>query len=161
VDEAMRLVRDLSLELHPALLDDPGLAAALRWYIKNYAQRTGIHAALSLDSFDENKRLPRDFETTCFRVVQEALTNVARHAQTKKASVRLASDREYLHLTIKDKGRGFDPKAQLKRDAAHVTLGLRGMYERAQALGGTLEIKSVPSAGTEIHLVLPFSQPKQ
>ena len=161
VDEALRLVRDLSLELHPAMLDDLGLAAALRWYIDRYAQRTGIRAILKLDNFDEQKRLPRDFETTCFRVVQEALTNVARHAQTKKASVELRWSDEYLRVTIKDEGRGFDPRALRKRDAAHVTLGLRGMQERAQSLGGKLKIQSTPSVGTEIHLVLPLSQPKQ
>jgi PAS domain S-box-containing protein len=162
VDEALRLVRDLSLDLHPAMLDDLGLTAALRWYIESYAQRTGIHAALKLDSFDEKKkRVSREFGTTCFRVVQEALTNVARHAHATKASVELRCGDEHLHVTIKDQGCGFDPRLLRKRDAAHVTLGLRGMHERAQAMGGTLEVKSKPSAGTEIHLVLPFSQPKQ
>ena len=156
VDQALRRVRDLSLELHPALLDDLGLTAALRWYLDSYTQRTGIRTDLTLENLSEEKRLPRKLEIACFRVVQEALTNVARHAEAQQASVELKHLKECLHVYINDNGKGFDPAVLRKRDAAHVTLGLRGMDERAQALGGTVEIISAPSAGTEIHLVLPL-----
>ena len=83
VDEAIQQVRDLSFELRPSLLDDPGLSAALRWYSDRYAQRTGIQTKTSICP-ESWTRLPRELETACFRIVQEALTNVARHAQARK-----------------------------------------------------------------------------
>ncbi len=161
VDQALKRVRDLSLELHPVLLDDLGLPAALRWYTDGYALRTGIATELRLENLKDSDRFPRELETVCFRVVQEALTNVVRHANARQVLITLKLNCNYLNLTIKDDGRGFDVVALQKRSAGQVTLGVRGMEERAQALDGSLTIESSPLNGTEVQLALPFSRSKQ
>jgi signal transduction histidine kinase len=154
VDEALAQVRDLSFELRPSLLDDLGLVTALRWYAARFEQRTGIHAITAIDLSGKGKRLGRELETACFRIVQEALTNVVRHAGAKNISITLRSCDDQLQLSIKDDGAGFDAYAQnLSAFAGHV--GLRGMRERALALGGQLEIKSSPSRGTVISAHFP------
>jgi PAS domain S-box-containing protein len=154
VDEALAQVRDLSFELRPSLLDDLGLVTALRWYAARFEQRTGIHAITAIDLSGKGTRLGRELETACFRIVQEALTNVVRHAGAKNISITLRSCDDQLQLSIKDDGAGFDAYAQnLSAFAGHV--GLRGMRERALALGGQLEIKSSPSRGTVISAHFP------
>jgi signal transduction histidine kinase len=157
VDEALRLVRDLSVDLRPPLLDDLGLVTALHWYVDRYARRSEISAEVIIDLKDPNERFSREVETACFRIAQEALTNVARHARANKVSLRLRKKQEVLFLTIKDDGKGFDPKALRRRAPRVATLGLIGMQERAHAAGGVLEISSAPSKGTEIRLQLPLT----
>jgi PAS domain S-box-containing protein len=153
VDEALSRVRDLSIELRPALLDDLGLNAALRWYVDHYAQRTGIMAEVRND-FEEDGRLPRELEDACFRIAQEALTNVARHAQATKASVQLRHSSGNLSLTIADDGVGFDVESVNQHQTS--ALGLLGMLERADAVGGKIEIDSVPNKGTRINARFPI-----
>jgi PAS domain S-box-containing protein len=157
VDEALTRIRELSLELRPSLLDDLGLAAALRWYVDRYGQRTGILAEV-LNSFEEDGRLPRDLETECFRIAQEALTNVARHAQASRVSVQLEGGQEKLVLTITDNGTGFDTDNLLKSASSASTLGLRGMKERALAMNGHVEIESSPGKGTHIRASFPLKR---
>jgi PAS domain S-box-containing protein len=153
VDEALEQVRDLSFELRPSLLDDLGLVAALRWYSDRFARRTGIRSANAID-LPESTRLRLELETACFRIVQEALTNVVRHARARNVAITLRSLKNEICLSIKDDGRGFDAHSQrLSQFTTH--LGLRGMRERALALGGRLEIKSSPSRGTEISAHFP------
>ncbi len=157
VDEALGRVRELSIELRPALLDDLGLSAALRWYVDRYAQRTGIIAEV-LNGLEEDDRLPRELETACFRIAQEALTNVARHAQATSVSVQLERSRERMLLTIIDDGAGFDfDKLRMSASAASA-LGLRGMEERALAVGGYIEIDSGLERGTRIRATFPLNQ---
>jgi PAS domain S-box-containing protein len=157
VDEALRMVRDLSFDLRPSLLDDLGLVAALQWYVERYAQRSGLEAQVIADSLETEERLPRNTETAAFRIVQEALTNVVRHAQAKSVLVELESNQSELVVKVKDDGLGFDHVA-LMRDAAPIaTLGLRGMEERAVALGGKLMINSDAGGGTEVCARLPIS----
>src|SRR5260370_12964770 len=108
-DEALRQVRDLSLDLRPPHLDDFGLTTALRWFIDRFSQRTGI--VVDLEAADDGQRLATETETACFRIAQEALTNVARHAKAKRVSVRLNRNREQLFLIVKDDGVGFDANA--------------------------------------------------
>ena len=156
VDEALRLVRDLSVDLRPPLLDDLGLVTALRWYVDRYAKRTGIVADVIIELQNENERFSRELETACFRIAQEALTNVARHAGAKTVSVRLKKDDEMLVLSVCDDGVGFDPEALSKRAPRAATLGLLGMQERAHAAGGAVEINSQISEGTDIRLELPL-----
>jgi PAS domain S-box-containing protein len=154
VDGAVEQVRDLSFELRPSLLDDLGLVAALRWYCDRFARRTGIRATHAID-FPESTRLRVELETACFRIVQEAFTNVARHARARTVSLTLKSLKNQIYLSIKDDGRGFDTHSQLlSQSTSH--LGLRGMRERALALGGRLKIKSSPSRGTEISAHFPW-----
>ena len=156
VDEALRLVRDLSVDLRPPLLDDLGLVTALRWYVDRYAKRTGIVAEVIVDLKDPNERFSRELETACFRIAQEALTNVVRHARARDVSVTLRKEDGILVLSVKDDGIGFDHEALRKRAPRAATLGLLGMQERAHAAGGVVEVHSRISKGTEIRLKLPL-----
>ena len=157
VDDALGRVRELSLELHPSLLDDLGLTAALRWYVDRYAQRTGIIAKM-LNGSNEDGRLPRELETACFRIGQEALTNVARHAQAASVSVQLERSRERMLLTVMDDGVGFDIDDLRKNALAASALVLRGMEERALAVGGYIEIDSGAGRGTRVHATFPLGR---
>jgi signal transduction histidine kinase len=150
VDRALQQVRDLSLNLRPSLLDDLGLVAALRWYVDHEAQRAGLIPHFVVDLSET--RLPPELETACFRIAQEALTNVMRHAQARRICVELRRRGEELHLTVRDDGIGFDVGTVLKRRASGEGLGLQGMQERALILNGKIEIKSAPLHGTEIHV---------
>jgi signal transduction histidine kinase len=105
---------------------------------------------------DSNERFSRDLETACFRIAQEALTNVVRHALATRAVVRLSRDENILVLSVKDNGVGFDPASLKKRAPRIATLGLVSMQERAHAAGGNVEIDSVISKGTEIRFRLPL-----
>jgi PAS domain S-box-containing protein len=157
VDEALGRVRELSIELRPSLLDDLGLTAALRWYVDRYAQRTGIIAEV-LNSSREDGRLPRELETACFRIAQEALTNVARHAQAGSVSVQLERSRERMLLTVMDDGVGFDIDKLRKSASAASALGLRGMEERALAVGGYIKIDSGSGRGTRVRATFPLKR---
>jgi PAS domain S-box-containing protein len=153
VDGAIDQVRNLSFELRPSLLDNLGLAAALRWYSDQYTQRTGIRTK-SASSLPEGKiRLGQELETACFRIVQEALTNVVRHANAENVLIDLRQVDHKIVLSIKDDGIGF--RAPTNGEVTATQLGLRGMKERALALGGALKIKSQPAQGTEIRATFP------
>jgi signal transduction histidine kinase len=155
VDRTLQQVRNLSLDLRPSLLDDLGIVAALRWYIDRQAQRAGFEAQF-LASPPE-LRLPADLETTCFRVVQEALTNVVRHAQAERVRIELRKQPEALLLTVLDDGIGFDLGEVGQRSAGDTSLGLLGMRERVQLVGGTIEISSHPEWGTQIQVIFPMN----
>jgi PAS domain S-box-containing protein len=154
VDEALRLVRDLSVDLRPPVLDDFGLVSALRWYVDRYKKRTGLEVDVVIELPDQNQRFSRDMETACFRIAQEALTNVVRHGQATQVLLKLVKERNVLRLSIKDDGVGFDPESLRKRARRAATLGLISMQERAHAAGGTIEIDSAVSRGTEIRFSL-------
>ena len=156
VDQALRLVRDLSVELRPPVLDDFGLVTALHWFVDRYKKRTGLDVNVVINMPDENERFSRDLETACFRIAQEALTNIVRHAQANQALLRLVRDANVLLLSVKDNGVGFDPESLRKRAPRAATLGLISMQERAHAAGGTIEINSAISQGTEVRLMLPL-----
>src|SRR3569832_586542 len=156
VDEALRLVRDLSVDLRPPILDDLGLTTALRWYVDRYTKRTGLSVDVLIDLPDEIERFSRDLETACFRIAQEALTNVVRHAKATHVVVRLSRDADALLLTVKDDGVGFDVEQLRKRAPRRATLGLISMQERAHAAGGTIDLDSAPASGTEIRFTLPL-----
>lgn len=154
VDRSIQQVRNLSLDLRPSLLDDLGIVAALRWYIDRQAQRAGFEAQF-LASPPE-LRLSSDLETTCFRVVQEALTNVVRHAQAQRVRIELRKLPQALFLTVIDDGIGFDLGEVGQRTAGDTSLGLLGMRERVQLVGGTIHISSHAEWGTEIQVVFPL-----
>lgn len=157
IDRAVQQMCELSLDLRPSLLDDLGLLAALRWYVDHEAQRAGLLAEVVSGPFDT--RLPPELETACFRIVQEALTNVVRHAQARQVWVELRQRGAQLHLMIRDDGIGFDVRAVWSRRVPEVNLGLQGMQERALIVGGQLTIKSALGHGTEVkarfHLTSP------
>ncbi len=154
VDEALRLVRDLSVDLRPPVLDDFGLVTALRWYVDRYTKRTGLEVDMVIELPDENERFFRELETACFRIAQEALTNIVRHAQASHVLLQLVKNENDLLLSVKDNGLGFDVESLRKRAPRAATLGLISMQERAHAAGGNIEIDSVISEGTEVRFRL-------
>jgi PAS domain S-box-containing protein len=161
IDEALKRVRDLSFELRPSLLDDLGLAAATRWYIDRFAQRAGIKYEVLIDFENMHERLSRDVETACFRILQEALTNVGRHSHANHISVQLCAHQSRLFLSVKDDGIGMEGAALGFSANDKPTLGLRGMEERALAVAGHLEIISVVELGTEVRVSFPFAQTEE
>ena len=143
-------VRDLSLDLRPTLLDDLGLAPALRQLAGRFSARTGIAVDLRSELAD-GERLAPEVETAAYRVVQEALTNAARHAGADRVQVLSHRDPGRLVVHVADEGAGFDPTAVDEAASG----GLAGMRERAGLAGGTLEVTSEPGAGTRVTLSLP------
>jgi signal transduction histidine kinase len=154
IDGAMKQVRGLSLNLRPAVLDDLGLLAALRWLVKSVANKGVIEVSFEADE-DESSRLPTDTETACFRIAQEAITNVLRHAKASKALIRLERGNGEMRLTIHDDGVGFDVASKLKDSADGHCFGLLGMEERAALLGGTCRIESLPGEGSSVVASFP------
>lgn len=152
VNDLMTRIHDLSLDLRPAMLDDLGLLPALLWHIERYAARTGVHVAFQHTGLE--RRLSQPVETAAYRIVQEALTNVARHSGAREATVRVWVDAEAgtLGLQIADQGQGCD----LKKLGAGAAGGLPGMRERALLLKGHLEVESAPGAGTRVTAELPL-----
>jgi len=157
VDEALRMVRDLSVDLRPPILDDLGLVTALRWYVDRYRIRTGLEVEVNIELEDQNERFPRELETTFFRIAQESLTNIVRHARATQISLHFAKDGNALLLSLKDNGVGFDPNTLRRRVPRVATLGLISMQERAHAAGGSIEIQSAVSKGTEVRFRLPVT----
>ncbi len=149
--ELLRSVRELTLQLRPRMLDDLGLRPALEWQAKLFQHQTGIQVELELSLPDQ--RFASELETTVFRMVQEALTNVARHSGAKAAVVTVTADDDALQVEIADRGRGFDaPAALARRDS----LGLAGLAERVRLAGGQLEVVSIRDQGTRLHAEFPL-----
>ena len=148
-------VRTLSYLLHPPFLDENGLLSALRWYAKGFADRSGI--AVDLDLPATFARLPQDVETALFRVVQEALINTHRHAQSATASIRLTAAADLLTLEIDDRGRGMPPEvlSSVTTGGGAPGVGIAGMRERLEQLGGRLNIES-SDRGTTIRATVPL-----
>jgi len=155
IDSALRQVHDLSLDLRPSLLDDLGLVAALRWYVDRVANRAGIVRCFEADVLEE--RLSPEVETTCFRIAQEAMTNVLRHARAGTVAVQIRQVDSQLRLMVRDDGIGFDVGAAMNLRGLNESLGLQGMLERAAALGGVVDIRSQRGAGTEIQVSFPLT----
>lgn len=150
VEQSIVSLRRISEDLRPAMLDSLGLAAAVEHHVSQFSQRTGIPCQFTKDR--EEFDLDSDLSTTVFRVVQEALTNVARHASASEASVQLSQGEDGISLNISDNGRGFSGASDKK------TFGLLGMRERIAMLGGSLEIDSQPGRGTHIVVWLPVKE---
>lgn len=144
-------VHDLSLDLRPMMLDDLGLVSALLWLFDRFTAQTGVR--VNFESVGLEERLTSEVETTTYRLIQEALTNIARYAGVDEALVRLRADGAQLRLQIQDAGRGFEVAAVL---AAGQRVGLAGMKERAALLGGWLRIESATGMGTQITAALPL-----
>jgi PAS domain S-box-containing protein len=155
IDHALEQVHDLSLDLRPSMLDDLGLVAALRWYVKRVASRAGLIESFTVDVADP--RLAPDVETACFRIAQEALTNVLRHAHAASICVGVKHSDGNLELLIRDDGVGFNVRDALRRTGPHASLGLQGMQERAAALGGIVDIKSKHGSGTDVRVSFPLT----
>ncbi|HEX2911890.1 MAG TPA: PAS domain-containing sensor histidine kinase [Chloroflexia bacterium] len=155
VNYTLQQVRSLSLDLRPPMLDELGLVAALQWYLDGISRRANLLPHLEIDS-SLNLRLPSEIETVCFRVTQEALTNIVRHAQAKEVWIELKIIDSNLDLTIQDDGIGFDVKKALERAVNGSSMGLLGMQERVSLLKGELEFSSSPDFGSCIHVSFPL-----
>ena len=148
-------VRSLALELRPTMLDTAGLDATLRWLASQHEQRTGI----ATEVVGHLNEVPGEVAIAAFRVIQEALTNVLRHAQAQHIWIELSQSDGAVELLVRDDGVGFDVPKTLDWAANRGHLGLLGMKERVQILGGHLEVDSKPGLGTRIRLSLPLTEP--
>ena len=152
--QTLRAIRNLSIDLRPSALDDLGLLPALRWYVKEYQQKFPIEVDFQATGFKE--RLPAEMETALYRIVQESLTNIARHSQARKASVTIHESNDAVYATIQDNGCGFDLTSIHTTPGQDRGLGLVGMYERAHLLDGYLSLESTPGDGTTIKVCIPI-----
>ena len=154
INELVARVQDLSLDLRPAMLDDLGLVPALLWHFERFTSQTGVRVAFKHRGIQ--RRFPPEIETAVYRIVQEGLTNVARHAGVVETTVRLLLNKGVLGVYIEDEGIGFDTDAAFAKGTSS---GLTGMQERATLLGGHFEIISAPGAGTLLVAKFPISSP--
>lgn len=154
VERVLEQVHDLSLNLRPSMLDDLGLEPALRWYTHRQADLRGLRAEFRPAQLEE--RLDPVIETECFRVAQEALTNVVRHSKARAVTVELTLRNGHLHLCVRDDGVGFDVGGLRGKAVRGASLGLLSMEERASLAGGGLELNSRPGCGTEVHAWFPL-----
>ncbi|HEY1660027.1 MAG TPA: PAS domain S-box protein [Candidatus Sulfotelmatobacter sp.] len=154
IQEVTRQIRTISHLLHPPLLDEAGLASALRWYVEGFAKRSGIEVNLEIP--DELGRLPNQTEIAMFRVVQECLTNIHRHSGSPTASVRIFMQKNRLLLEVEDHGKGIAKDTQRKiEQSGEMGVGFSGMRERLWQLGGALQLQSGGN-GTLVKAVLPI-----
>jgi PAS domain S-box-containing protein len=151
MDDMIQMVRQLATELRPGILDDFGLSAAIEWQLQEFEKRSGIRSRF-LSSVESSIELDKDTATAVFRVFQEALTNVVRHAQASEVEVQFQQQMDYLILQVHDNGRGIstDDLANMK------SLGLVGMRERVRLFSGELDIYGVPDEGTTVRVRIPF-----
>jgi signal transduction histidine kinase len=152
-ENTLQSVRDLSQLLHPSMLDDFGLPEALRSYLRTFSKRTGISAQFIQNG--KEQRLPQATEVCLYRIVQEALTNVVRHSGARNAVVRLSQTYDGLDMTIDDDGHGIDREISRLDASSARGLGVIGMRERVQALGGTFALESRREGGTRVAVHLP------
>lgn len=154
VDRTIEVVRRISQDLRPGVLDHFGLTAAMEWQAEQFQKRSGIFCRFRDDAGLQFDRLDSELSTALFRILQEALTNVARHAEAKHVDVVLSRGDDALRLAVQDDGRGFDPKAARDRPS----LGLLSMEERVIPWRGSVDVESAPGRGTSLVVCVPISQ---
>jgi signal transduction histidine kinase len=150
--DTIQATRELSTELWPSILEELGLAPALRWLAERYATRLGHVVFAQVDEVTTSTAVG----TACYRIAEEAFANIARHASARSASVKLRRDGGFVELEIRDDGRGFDPSAVWPFVLRGASLGLLAMRERARLVGGTFTIDSQPTAGTTVTARVPL-----
>ena len=151
LDASVAATRRIAADLRPLLLDDLGLGPAIEWVVQNFTQRAGVPCELDLD---EEVDLPEPYATAVFRIVQESLANVAKHAGANRVRVRVAREGRELLLRVEDDGQGFDTGASRKPQS----LGLVGLRERAHLLQGRLQVRSAPGQGTCVEARIPVRE---
>jgi signal transduction histidine kinase len=149
-EQTLQMVRNLALGLRPSMLDDLGLEPALKWQAREFSRRSGIPVEFETDGFLES--IPEEMRTCIYRVVQESLTNCARHSRAKTVRIDLHGGLSELSLTVRDDGVGFDPDQTKGR-----SLGLIGIQERVHELGGMVTVESQPGKGTILRAVIPLT----
>ncbi len=155
-DQALDLVRKIALDLRPGILDDLGLVAALRWHVKRWTRTFGVEVEFRAMNLDQ--RLDPDVETALYRIVQEALTNVAKHAQAANVRVTLERKPSAVVAHVEDNGRGFVANGLAVRETLEPGAGLLGMRERVSLLGGKLDLWSRPGQGTRLSVEIPLKE---
>jgi len=150
LSELQRLIADL----RPSHLDDLGLPAALRWYAGKVGERNGLR--IRVDIYGEEQPISEPVKIAMFRIAQEALNNIVKHSEASGAFIQLTFHNDYLHVSVRDNGQGFDPEAVNQRQTGRPSLGLAGMRERAGLLGGTVSIQSGPGQGTLVEARIPY-----
>jgi two-component system sensor histidine kinase UhpB len=153
VNQAMEELLNLARQLRPSALDDHGLMPAIETQLKRFSARTGVEVSLNTDG--DADTLPEDVQTAVYRILQEALANIGRHAGATAVVLDIEVDDEQLELRIRDDGAGFDPGALARgsrTDGPGAGLGLSGMVERARLAGGELDVRSAPGGGTTVTL---------
>jgi signal transduction histidine kinase len=155
--QTLESVKRLARELRPSLLDDLGLAAALDRYVASYRANFSLNADLQMTGFRDSGRLPAEVELALYRIIQEALTNVAKHAQAHNVSIVVERQPRSVVAIIEDDGRGFDVRALLESPHEESKLGLHGMRERAELVGGQLQLESTLGAGSSVFVEIPLT----
>ena len=150
IGELIRQVREMSLDLRPSMLDDLGLLPAVQWYVNRYNTQTNIK--ITFEHSGLNRKFSPQINIAIYRIVQEALTNIARHAKTDAADINIRADAKSINLVIKDRGAGFNMATLLKGTST----GLSGMRERVLVLGGTFNIESHSNMGTNLTAKIPL-----
>jgi len=153
VQQLHREIRTTSYLLHPPLLDENGLYSAISWYVQGLLERSGLE--VQLDISKEFGRLPRDMELVIFRLVQECLTNIHRHSESKTASIRIARESNQITLDIRDQGKGMPPARLAEIQSGRTGVGIGGMRERLRQFEGTMNIES-DSSGTRVFATVPL-----
>jgi len=153
VETAVKIVHDFARQLRPAMLDDLGLNPALQMYMREFMRNTGIR--ITFDTFSDIDQLPTNLRTTLYRIAQEALTNVARHANATHVKVRIDNLGQVIRMAIRDNGTGFQP-GDTPGSKKSKRLGLIGMKERAQMIGGDFAVSSAPGGPTTVRVDIPF-----
>jgi two-component system, NarL family, sensor histidine kinase UhpB len=156
IEHSLEQIKICVYDLRPVMLDDLGLVPTLRWHIKTHLAGTGL--TIAADFEDAVMRAPLNIETTLYRIAQEALANVIRHAHATRVSIRLEIKPEYAALAISDNGQGFNPNTEiLSKKNGYGGLGLHTIRERVKLAKGTLNIESEKSIGTQINVVVPIT----
>jgi PAS domain S-box-containing protein len=157
IDTAIQQIRAISLDLRPSMLDDLGLVPAIRWFMDQQAQRSGIKTIVEEDSIPEH--LDPAIENSCYRVLQEAVNNILKHAEAKQIRVLIQVKSDELHMLIQDDGKGFDVEKARALAAQGKSFGLLGMQERLELIGGRFTIYSKHGKGSEVEASFPLSMP--
>ncbi len=155
VSEALGSVHYMAVRLRPILLDELGVRAAIAKYIETYQKRYNIKVSFTSTNIKEGERFFPEIEISIYRIVQEALSNIVKHAEAEEIRVDLTYENEVLRLVIQDDGKGFDPDILEEYQVANNSLGIAGMQERTELLGGTFEITSAWKEGTRIVVEIP------
>lgn len=153
-NQTLTAMRQLSMDLRPTMLDDVGLIPTLRWYIQNFSNRLNIRSNFQAVGFEE--KLPPQMETAFYRIIQEALNNIAKHAGASRVDISLQWRDSIISVSITDNGRGFDLDKVLRPESLERSLGIIGMQERISLLGGKIDIQSRPDSGTYLYIEVPY-----
>jgi signal transduction histidine kinase len=149
IDTAIATVRGICADLRPPMLDELGLSTAIEWQAQQFEKRSGLRCRFVADG---ETRADTARSTALYRIVQESLTNVLRHAGAQKIEIELAQVDAQLRLTIRDDGRGIRPEQVTQQ----MSLGLRGMRERVETFGGDFQVRGIPGQGTVVTATIPM-----